>query len=98
MKILVQYLSGCPNVEALLHDIRAVLPTSSGCSLESQMIETMEDAQRLDFRGSPTILVDGVDHFEDGNAEVGLSCRLYVTSHGVRGRPSREQLQRIMQR
>ena len=43
-------------------------------------------------RGSPTVLVDGVDPFGDDAGAVGLSCRLYRTDAGLVGAPTVDQL------
>ncbi len=55
-------------------------------------VETPQDAERLGFRGSPTILVDGRDPFADRDAPVGLSCRVYQTDAGLAGSPTAEQI------
>jgi hypothetical protein len=51
-----------------------------------------EEALRLGFRGSPTILLDGQDPFADQDAPVGLACRLYATEGGLQGAPTIDQL------
>lgn len=48
-------------------------------------LKTHEDAVRLDFIGSPTIRIDGVDIASTGDATPGLDCRLYYHRDG---RPS----------
>lgn len=60
-----------------------------------RLVETPEEADRVDFRGSPTILVDGVDPFADESDPVGgLSCRVYETADGPAGSPTLDQLRR----
>jgi hypothetical protein len=44
------------------------------------------------FRGSPTLLVDGRDLFDDPTTTVGLSCRLYATPDGLAGTPALDQV------
>jgi len=56
------------------------------------LVETLEEAERVGFHGSPSILVDGVDVFADPEAGVGLSCRVYRTPDGLAGAPTVEQL------
>jgi len=56
------------------------------------LVDTLEDAERVGFHGSPSILVDGVDVFAGPNAAVGLSCRVYRTPDGPAGAPTMEQL------
>jgi hypothetical protein len=55
-------------------------------------VATPEDAERLRFRGSPTVLVDGRDPFAEEDAPVGLSCRVFRTREGLQGAPTVEQL------
>ena len=40
-------------------------------------VSSVEDARFLDFRGSPTIRIDGVDVYPEGATEVGLHLRRY---------------------
>ena len=42
-------------------------------------VETQEDAERLHFTGSPTVLIDGRDPFGVAEDFYGLSCRVYDT-------------------
>ena len=55
-------------------------------------VETLEEAERVGFHGSPSILVDGVDLFAEPGAGVGLSCWVYRTPDGLSGAPTVEQL------
>ena len=85
------YFNGCPNWRDADARLRA-LQAEIGFSLEHEKVETPEDAERLGFRGSPTVLVDGVDSFADGAPVSGLACRVYGTSEGPQGSPTIEQL------
>jgi hypothetical protein len=57
-----------------------------------ELVATPEDAERLRFVGSPTVLVDGHDPFAGGETTFGLSCRVYQTPEGLAGSPTTEQL------
>jgi hypothetical protein len=61
-----------------------------------ELVETPEDADRLEFAGSPTILVDGVDPFAQKGATVGLTCRVYRTPDGLAGSPTADQLRAVL--
>jgi hypothetical protein len=50
-----------------------------------------QEADELDFRGSPTLLIDGIDPF-DATGPTGLFCRVYRTDAGPEGAPSLNQL------
>jgi hypothetical protein len=57
-----------------------------------ERVETAEEAERLRFIGSPTILVDGRDPFAGAEAAFGLTCRVYQTPEGLAGSPTPDQL------
>jgi len=59
-------------------------------------VESIEEAERLGFHGSPSIRVDGVDVFADADTAVGLSCRVYRTPDGPAGAPTVVQLQAVL--
>lgn len=85
------HFDGCPNwqvVDARLRTLQAEV----AFTLEHETVETPEDAERLGFRGSPTVLIDGTDPFADGDAPAGLACRVYATPDGPQGFPTLEQL------
>ncbi len=67
-------------------------------SLEYQLIDTLEKADRVGFLGSPTILVDGRDPFVTGTEQVGMTCRVFRTEHGVQGAPTESQLSGVLAR
>jgi hypothetical protein len=94
MEITLRYFADCPNWRLAEERLRATLASAGVAdaviSLES--VETHEDAVRLGFRGSPTILVAGRDPFADEDAPVGLACRIYATPDGLQGAPTLEQL------
>lgn len=93
MNITVQYFDGCPNWKAVDGHLKSLLG-DSGIEAEIiyQQIDTPELAAELQFRGSPTVLIDGHDPFADERQPVGLSCRIYQTEDGPAGSPSRDQL------
>ncbi len=64
--------------------------------MSRHLVETFEEAERVGFHGSPSILVDGVDVFADPDARIGLSCRVYRTPEGPAGAPSVEQLREAL--
>lgn len=98
MEVTLQYFDGCPNwneADARLETLR-----SEGMDLviRRQLIDSPEAAEAHRFRGSPTILINGVDPFADADAPFGLSCRVYVTEAGPAPSPSVGQLRDALQR
>lgn len=98
MDVALLYFDGCPNWgqtrQRLAEALSAVGADPSAYRLV--VVTTAEEAERLEFRGSPTVLVDGQDPFADPDAPVGLACRVYLTPEGLRGAPTVEQLVAVL--
>lgn len=92
MEIILQYFNGCPNWEVLDQRLAEVVNDRSDVRVIRQLVGTAEDAVRLGFHGSPTVLVDGIDPFADERTHVGLACRMFRTPAGIAGSPTVEQL------
>ena len=95
--VTLLYFDGCPNWRVADARLTA-LADELGFTLDHRKVETPEDAERLRFRGSPTVLVDGVDPFAAGAEHVGLSCRVYQTPDGLAGVPTEAQLRDALAR
>jgi hypothetical protein len=87
-----QILQGLPALAGSGSAVRAALRMAgvAGAIVIQESVETIEDAVRTGFPGSPTILVDGEDPFAEAGAPVGLACRLYRTEMGPQGAPTLE--------
>jgi hypothetical protein len=59
-------------------------------------VSTPEDAQFLEFPGSPTIRIDGTDVHPSGAGEIGLQLRSYPADDG--GAPERAPSKRLIRR
>ena len=70
MEITLQYFDGCPNWEVLDHRIAEALHGRTDASIIRQRVGTTEEAVRLGFHGSPTILIDGIDARQIDPAEL----------------------------
>ena len=91
-RVTIQYFSGCPHWQVADARVRAAAHGHDDVTIDDQLVETPEDAQRLGFAGSPTILIDGVDPFAEPGQPIGLGCRIYRTPEGPQGAPTAEQL------
>jgi hypothetical protein len=91
MNVTLLYFDGCPNWAVADERLRT-LEAELGFSVERRGVDTIERAEEVGFRGSPTILIDGRDPFARGDEPVGLSCRIYQTPDGPAGAPTVEQL------
>ena len=97
MNISLLYFDGCPNWKQTDADL-ASLMTEYNLTITRQTVETIEDAERWQFRGSPTVLIDGTDPFARPGDPVGLACRIYQTPSGPAGAPSIEMLRSAIAR
>jgi hypothetical protein len=96
-RLQLLYFPDCPHwrlAEQRLGEVAARF----GLSIEHQLVMTEEEAERVSFRGSPTILIDGVDPFAEGDQAIGLSCRIYLTPDGYAGSPTLEQIAAVLDR
>lgn len=93
MKVTIRYFEGCPHWETARNRLMTPIErTGVEADVRFELIQTEEDANRLRFHGSPTILVDGTDPFAEESTPFGLSCRVYQTERGLEGSPSEDQL------
>jgi hypothetical protein len=97
VNVEVLYFEGCPNWRTTEERLTALQP-ELGFDLSHQLVSTPEDAERLGFRGSPTILVDGIDPFASGLEPIAFACRIYETPAGPAGSPTVEQLHKALSR
>ena len=92
MDITLLYFDECPNWKVADQRLAAIAAERPDVVVARHRVETIEEAERLGFHGSPSILVDGVDVFAEPGAGVGLSCRIYRPPEGLAGAPTVDQL------
>lgn len=93
MNVTVLYFSGCPNWQTAIERVHAAAArTGLAVQVSTQAVESTEDANRLGFTGSPTILLDGTDPFAKPGEISALACRVYTTPDGPAGSPTVDQL------
>ena len=99
LDVQLLYVDGCPNWREADERVREALRRvgEDATSVTHTVVATPEDAERLSFRGSPTVLVGGTDPFADPSRPVGLTCRVYPTPQGLRGAPTVEQLLAVLE-
>jgi len=97
VQVELLWFAGCPNWRETEGRLRQAV-ARAGADAEVTLVEvtTPEDAERLRFRGSPTVLVDGRDPFAQESGPVGLSCRVFRTPDGLRGAPTVDELVRVL--
>lgn len=89
----LQYFDDCPNWRVADDHLRILAREFTDVTVRRRPVDTPEEAENVGFRGSPTILLDGVDPFASESDPVGgLSCRVYRTPDGPAGAPTVDQL------
>jgi hypothetical protein len=100
LRVTFQYMDDCPSHEQALARLRKVLD-EEGISVRIDVIkiESDEQAKRLRFVGSPTILVNDRDIDPQANDRYGLACRAYQLEEGrISPLPSEEMIRRAIRR
>jgi hypothetical protein len=98
MEITLQYFEDCPNWKVAEERLAVIAAGRPDVTLTRQKVETFEEAERVGFHGSPSILIDGVDPFAGPGVGGGLACRIYQTPQGPSGAPTLEQLRAAVSR
>src|SRR5262249_32687448 len=92
MKVEVLYLAGCPNRGPTVELAKQVIADLGvDASVEEVEVQGADEAERLRFLGSPTVVVNGRD-IEPGarrRTDFGFCCRTY----DGRGTPPRQLLE-----
>lgn len=96
MNVTLLYADDCPHWRQTDQHLRTLAQEIPGLVIHRHVVHTNEDANQIGFRGSPSVIVDGVDPFANGDAPLGLSCRLYQTSKGLSGSPDLDQLRTVL--
>ena len=96
MDIELLYFDGCPNWEIADQRLAQIISERPDVQVTRHRVETVEEAERVAFHGSPSILVNGIDAFAAPGAAVGLACRLYTTPEGPAGAPTLDQLRELV--
>jgi hypothetical protein len=98
MDVTLLYFDECPNWLVANERLDTLLVEYPGMSITRHEVDTPEEAERTGFRGSPSILIDGVDPFAGPDDPVGLACRVYQTPAGLAGAPTVDQLRHVLSR
>lgn len=96
MKITLQYFDECPNWVALERSVLEIIEGRQDVTVTRQAVRTEEEAVKIQFHGSPTLLIDGIDPFADAKPPVGLACRVFRTPVGLAGTPTADQLRAVI--
>jgi glutaredoxin len=93
---------GCPSTERALAELReALVDVGLGdAEIQTREIDTDAEAEQAGFRGSPTILIDGIDVAGASDEDqIGLGCRVYRRRDGrISPTPDPEDLRAALRR
>ncbi len=98
MDLALFYFEDCPNWVVADEHLRSLAADDPDILISRHLVDSAEEAERVGFRGSPSILIDGEDPFADPNDPVGFSCRVYQTPDGPAGSPTLSQLREVLTR
>ncbi len=87
MDIALVYFNDCPNWKLADERLAAIAAERPDIAVTHHVVESVQEAERMGFHGSPSILVDGVDAFAD--AESGCRACRAVSTRRLRDRPVR---------
>ncbi|SDJ52366.1 hypothetical protein SAMN05444157_3788 [Frankineae bacterium MT45] len=98
MDIELLVIPDCPNADVAAGLLRGALDDVglTAVSFVTTVVETEADAERLNFFGSPTILIDGHDPFASNVAAPAVACRMYEGPDGPAGVPDVRALRKAL--
>ena len=97
MRVRVLHVLDCLGAASLRMRLAEVLADRADVSVDEQLVEDADAAATMGMRGSPTLLIDGVDPFAGAGNPPSLSCRLYLDESGrLSGVPSVAQLRAVL--
>lgn len=92
MKIEFYYFDGCPSHEPAYENLKEVLIEKGiETEIETIKVKSQEDAERLNFQGSPSIRINGKD-IEGKEERYSYSCRVFKIEGKLTGVPTKEFL------
>jgi hypothetical protein len=78
MRVELLYVDADPHYMTTRQRLVEVLTEDAfETSIQMIAVSSLDDAELLDFRGSPTIRIDGVDIHPEPPGEIGLTLRAY---------------------
>jgi hypothetical protein len=93
VELTVLTVPDCPHGPVLEERLAEALGDRRGVVVRRRVIADAAEAAEAGLRGSPTLLVDGVDRFAEPGRPVSVSCRMFRGADGgLTGAPSVAEL------
>jgi hypothetical protein len=100
MKIEVLFFEGCPHYKPAVELVKQVVG-EEGVAAEITEVNVPDEAaaRKVQFLGSPTIRLDGVDVEPSARSsqDYGMACRTYLNNGRRQGLPSAELIRAAIQ-
>lgn len=97
MELTLLTVPDCPNGPLVEGRLAAVLADRPEVTVIRRVVGDQGEAERCGMRGSPTLLVDGVDPFAEPDVPYSVSCRMYLGEDGrLDGAPSLDALRQVV--
>jgi len=99
MHVELLVVPDCPNEAPAAALLRTAL-TEVGLGdtdVTTTVIDSVAEAERRGFVGSPTILIDGEDPFAEPGQPPALACRIYRNASGPAGVPDPRRLRQALE-
>jgi hypothetical protein len=100
MKVQVLYFDGCPHYSPTEDLVTETLRAQGiDAEVERVAVTTPEQAQSIEFLGSPTVRINGLDVEPEARIQkgYGFGCRTYLDDGKRTGLPSRQTIQRAIE-
>ena len=98
MEIELLHIEDCPNWRDTGDRIMQVLAQLGAPEtlVRFTLLASPEEAERVPFAGSPTVLIDGVDAFPSDGQTRDLACRIYFVDGRFAASPSADNLRLVI--
>jgi hypothetical protein len=98
LELILLTVPDCPNAAVFEERLAAVLAGRPDAVVRRREVADERDAAQAGMRGSPTLLINGVDPFAAPGQVPGLACRLYRDATGrAAGAPPVEAIRRAVE-
>ncbi|ODS31485.1 MAG: putative dehydrogenase subunit [Candidatus Scalindua rubra] len=101
VKIDILFIENCPGVIPTTKHIKDIIADEAiDAEINLILIETLEDARRLHFTGSPSVRINGMDiETNSGHTkDYGLRSRLYYIDGKQSGHPSKSMIRNAIKK